>query len=168
MAPSPPGPSALALVALLLGAAGVTAAAAAEASKDVVNSSPADGENTKKHELSNGGGGGGVSSGAASGSYDCGVCSACFAASAEVRAKERQWSALFQQKGQVARKSQDDTAVASKFTTFKDWTWAGSADELRAEEKALVTEMERVNGALKAAHHEAGGCTRCTQLPPIA
>jgi hypothetical protein len=36
------------------------------------------------------------------GGYDCAVCSACFAKSATVRAKEREWSALFQIKGQVS------------------------------------------------------------------
>ena len=97
-------------------------------------------------------GSGAISGGSGGEGYDCDVCSACFAKSAELRVKEREWSSLFQIKGQVARKAKEDLHLAERFDEFKNWTWATSAEELRADEKKLLGEMEEVNDALKAAH----------------
>jgi hypothetical protein len=56
--------------------------------------------------------------------------------------------------GQVGRKAKDDAVVRSKFDVFRDWTWAGSPEELQTSENALLGEMARVKTALKTAHHE--------------
>ena len=146
--------SPVALTLLVLSAGLAVAAAAAEASEEYTRSSPESappqrhGHRAGRDGVVGGGGGGG------GGGYDCDVCAACFAKSAEVRAKEQEWSSLFQIKGQVARKAQDDRTVAEKWDVFKGWTWAKTTDELLTDEKTLIGEMERVNDELKAAHHE--------------
>ena len=142
--------SPVALTLLVLARAG--AAAAAEASEEYTRSSR-NGPQRHGHRAGRDGGVGG-GGGGGGGGYDCDVCAACFAKSAEVRAKEQEWSSLFQIKGQVARKAQDDRTVAEKWDVFKGWTWAKTTDELLADEKTLIGEMERVNDELKAAHHE--------------
>ena len=129
--------------------------AAAEASDEGTRSSPESDPHLHGHGRDGAGDGDGTGGGGGGdGGYDCDVCAACFAKSAEVRVKEREWSSLFQIKGQVARKARDDREVAEKWDVFKGWTWAKTPDELLSEEKTLIEEMELVNEKLKSAHHE--------------